>query len=133
MRIAEESMTKTGYEELALLSLSTADYTNIVPLVAQIREKFAAFPGTFVSFPSTRIDALITKKTRFIELLKEKRHALIDHAVTKGLNAEARMQNSGVEWLGEIPAHWEVRRMASIFREAIRPGDQSLPSAASIC
>ena len=76
---------------------------------------------------TTRIDALITKKTRFIELLKEKRHALIDHAVTKGLNSEAPIRNSGVEWLGEIPAHWEVRRMASIFREAIRPGDQSLP------
>ena len=76
---------------------------------------------------TTRIDALITKKTRFIELLKEKRHALIDHAVTKGLNSETPIRNSGVEWLGEIPAHWEVRRMASIFREAIRPGDQSLP------
>ncbi len=76
---------------------------------------------------TTRIDALITKKTRFIELLKEKRHALIDHAVTKGLNPDAPIRNSGVKWLGEIPAHWEVRRMASIFREAIRPGDQSLP------
>lgn len=76
---------------------------------------------------TARIDALITKKTRFIELLKEKRHALIDHAVTKGLNSEAPIRNSGVEWLGDIPAHWEVQRMASIFREAIRPGDQSLP------
>ncbi len=76
---------------------------------------------------TARIDALINKKTRFIELLKEKRHALIDHAVTKGLNSEAQVRNSKVEWLGEIPAHWEVRRMASIFREAIRPGDQSLP------
>ncbi len=75
----------------------------------------------------TRIDALITKKTRFIELLKEKRLALISHAVTKGLDADVPMRDSGVEWLGEIPAHWEVRRMASIFREAIRPGDQSLP------
>ncbi len=76
---------------------------------------------------NARIDALIAKKTRFIELLKEKRHALIDHAVTKGLNSEAPIRKSGVEWLGEIPAHWEVRRMASIFREAIRPGDPALP------
>ena len=76
---------------------------------------------------TARIDALITKKTRFIELLKEKRHSLIDHAVTKGLNLDATMRDSEVDWLGEIPAHWEVRRMASIFREAIRPGDQSLP------
>ncbi len=83
--------------------------------------------ATQVDSEVVRIDALITKKTRFIELLKEKRHALIDHAVTKGLNSEAPIRNSEVEWLGEIPAHWEVRRMASIFREAIRPGDQSLP------
>ncbi len=61
---------------------------------------------------TTRIDALIAKKTRFIELLKEKRHALIDHAVTKGLNSEAPIRNSGVEWLGEIPAHWLVAQLA---------------------
>jgi len=59
-----------------------------------------------------RVDTLIAKKTRFIELLKEKRHALIDHAVTKGLNSEAPIRNSGVEWLGEIPAHWLVAQLA---------------------
>ena len=85
------------------------------------------FVADSIDRETTRIDALITKKTRFIELLKEKRHALIDHAVTKGLNSEAPIRNSGVEWLGEIPAHWEVRRMATIFREAIRPGDPALP------
>lgn len=63
---------------------------------------------------TTRIDALIAKKTRFIELLKEKRHALIDHAVTKGLNSEAPIRNSGVEWLGEIPAHWLVAQLGKI-------------------
>lgn len=85
------------------------------------------FVADSIDRETTRLDALIAKKTRFIELLKEKRHALIDHAVTKGLNSEAPIRNSGVEWLGEIPAHWEVRRMASIFREAIRPGDPALP------
>lgn len=76
---------------------------------------------------TSRIAALITKKTRFIKLLKEKRHALIAHAVTKGLNQAVRMKDSEVEWLGKIPAHWEVRRIATIFREAIRPGDPALP------
>lgn len=80
-----------------------------------------------IDLETKRIDSLIAKKTRFIELLKEKRHALIDHAVTRGLNSDAPIRDSGVEWLGEIPTHWEVRRMASIFREAIRPGDQLLP------
>lgn len=76
---------------------------------------------------TTRIDALIAKKTRFIELLKEKRQALITQAVTKGLDPNVPMKDSGVEWIGEVPAHWEVRRIASIFRETIRPGAPDLP------
>lgn len=57
---------------------------------------------------TARIDALIAKKTRFIELLKEKRQALITHAVTKGLDPNIRMKDSGVAWIGEVPEHWEV-------------------------
>ena len=60
---------------------------------------------------TTRIDALITKKTRFIELLREKRQALITHAVTKGLDPSVKVKDSGVEWLGEVPEHWEVSRL----------------------
>ncbi|MGD9687406.1 MAG: restriction endonuclease subunit S, partial [Desulfobacter sp.] len=55
---------------------------------------------------TARIDALIAKKTRFIELLKEKRQALITHAVTKGVNPNVKMKDSGVEWIGEVPEHW---------------------------
>lgn len=66
---------------------------------------------------TTRNDALIAKKSRFIELLKEKRHALIDHAVTKGLNSESPIRNSGVEWLGEIPAHWLVAQLGKVSIE----------------
>jgi len=57
---------------------------------------------------TARIDALIEKKTRFIELLCEKRQALITHAVTKGLDPNVKMKDSGVEWLGEVPEHWEM-------------------------
>lgn len=55
-----------------------------------------------------RIDALIEKKSTFIELLREKRQALITHAVTKGLDPNAKMKESGVQWLGEVPGHWTV-------------------------
>lgn len=58
-----------------------------------------------------RIDSLIAKKTRFIELLKEKRQALITHAVTKGLDPKVKMKPSGVEWIGEVPEHWGVSRL----------------------
>lgn len=55
---------------------------------------------------TSRIDSLIEKKTRFIDLLKEKRQAVITKAVTKGLDPSAPMKDSGAEWVGEIPAHW---------------------------
>ena len=57
---------------------------------------------------TARIDALISKKTRFIELLREKRQALITHAVTKGLDPSVKMKDSGVEWLGQVPEHWSI-------------------------
>ena len=57
---------------------------------------------------TARIDGLVSRKTRFIELLREKRQALITHAVTKGLNPDAPMKDSGVEWLGDVPEHWTV-------------------------
>lgn len=60
---------------------------------------------------TARIDALVEKKTRFIELLREKRKALINHAVTKGLDPDVKMKDSGVEWLGEVPEHWSVKRI----------------------
>jgi type I restriction enzyme S subunit len=53
----------------------------------------------------------VAEQQRLIALLKEKRQAVISHAVTKGLNPEAPMKDSGVEWLGEVPAHWEVTRL----------------------
>ncbi|MBU3000316.1 restriction endonuclease subunit S [Roseovarius nubinhibens] len=74
-----------------------------------------------------RIDGLIEKKTRFIALLKEKRAAVIDHAVTKGVDRNAEMKPSGVEWIGDIPAHWDAPRIATLFREAFREPDPDLP------
>lgn len=65
----------------------------------------------FLNHETTKIDALIGKQQRLIELLKEKRQAVISHAVTKGLNSNAPMKDSGVEWLGELPAHWVVTQL----------------------
>lgn len=65
----------------------------------------------FLDRETAKVDALIEKKEKLIELLDEKRQALISHAVTKGLNPNAPMKDSGVPWLGEVPAHWEVRRL----------------------
>lgn len=70
--------------------------------------------AAFLDRETARIDALIEKKKKLIELLKEKRTALITRAVTKGLNKEVKMKPSGIEWLGEIPEHWEVKRLKEI-------------------
>lgn len=64
----------------------------------------------FLDHETAKIDALIEKQRQLIALLKEKRQAVISHAVTKGLNPDAPMRDSGVEWLGEVPGHWKVGR-----------------------
>lgn len=64
--------------------------------------------AAFLDRETGKIDALVEAQTRLIELLKEKRQAVISHAVTKGLDPAAPMKDSGVEWLGQVPAHWEV-------------------------
>lgn len=74
----------------------------------------------FLDHETAKIDALIEKQQRLIELLKEKRQAVISHAVTKGLNPKAPMKDSGVEWLGEVPAHWRVSKCG--FHVSILPG-----------
>ena len=63
----------------------------------------------FLDRETAKIDALVEVQRRLIELLKEKRQAVISHAVTKGLDPSAPMKDSGVEWLGQVPAHWEVK------------------------
>jgi len=75
----------------------------------------------FLDYETAKIDALIDEQRRLIELLKEKRQAVISHAVTKGLNQDAPMKDSGVEWLGEVPEHWEVNRL-KLLTASIKAG-----------
>ncbi|CAM3365161.1 MULTISPECIES: restriction endonuclease subunit S [Sphingomonas] len=72
--------------------------------------------AAFLDRETAKIDALIDEQRRLIALLKEKRQAVISHAVTKGLDPHAPMKDSGIEWLGEVPAHWEVRRIKHVAR-----------------
>jgi restriction endonuclease S subunit len=67
--------------------------------------------AAFLDYKTNLIDAIIEKKKQLIALLKEKRQAVINEAVTKGLNPNAKMKNSGVEWLGDIPEHWNVKKL----------------------
>ena len=70
--------------------------------------------ANFLDYETAKIDTLIEKQQQLIKLLKEKRQAVISHAVTKGLNPNAPMRDSGVEWLGEVPAHWSIWKFGHI-------------------
>jgi type I restriction enzyme S subunit len=70
----------------------------------------------FLDHETAKIDSLISEQEKLIELLKEKRQAVISHAVTKGLDPTVKMKDSGVEWLGEVPEHWEVKKGAYVGR-----------------
>ena len=71
---------------------------------------------SFLDTETARIDNLIAKQEKLIELLEEQRKSIISHAVTKGLNPNAPMKDSGVEWLGEVPEHWIISRVKFNFR-----------------
>ena len=78
----------------------------VVPPLAEQRPIAA-----FLDRETAKIDALVAKKERLIELLQEKRNALITRAVTKGLNTDVRMRDSGVKWIGSIPVDWSVKKL----------------------
>ncbi|MBE9128860.1 MULTISPECIES: restriction endonuclease subunit S [unclassified Coleofasciculus] len=88
-----------------------------------IKEQFLPIPpleeqntiAQFLDHKTSQIDALIAKKEALLKKLDEKRTALISHAVTKGLDPTVPMKDSGIEWLGDIPAHWEVIRIKRAF------------------
>jgi type I restriction enzyme S subunit len=77
-----------------------------------IKEQLAI--ASFLDRETAKIDALIAKKERLIELLQEKRTAIISHAVTKGLDPSVPLKDSGVEWLGEIPRHWNIIKLGRL-------------------
>ncbi len=97
------------------------DFIGSLPvLVPPLDEQLAI--SSFLDRETARTDALIEKKQRQIQLLRERRSAIISHAVTKGLNPAASMKNSGVEWLGEIPEHWKILPL----KFTLRSGSSSL-------
>lgn len=71
--------------------------------------------SNFLDHETAKIDHLIEKQQQLIELLKEKRQAVISHAVTKGLDPNVPMKNSGVEWLGQVPEHWLIGRLKNVL------------------
>jgi type I restriction enzyme, S subunit len=89
---------------------------SVIPIPSSSEQQAIA---DFLDCKTAQIDTLIEKKQRQIDLLQEQRTALINHAVTKGLNPDPPMKDSGVEWLGEIPSRWEVVRVKHLAESMI--------------
>lgn len=102
MSIAEGAMTGAG----GLKRVPSDILNNFKFGLPRIKEQ--SIIVNFLKHETAKIDILIEKQQQLIELLKEKRQAVISHAVTKGLNPHVPMKDSGVEWLGEVPEHWEL-------------------------
>ncbi|MBD1555076.1 restriction endonuclease subunit S [Pseudomonas typographi] len=81
----------------------------------------------FVDLKSKQIEQTILFKERQIELLKERKQILIQQAVTRGLDSHAPMRDTGLEWIGDIPAHWGMMANRALFRERVEPGREDLP------
>ena len=97
------------------LQMSREDLMSFPVLVPPLADQVAI--ATFLDCETAKIDSLVTEQQQLIELLKEKRQAVISHAVTKGLNPNSSMRPTGIEWLGEVPAHWTVLPLKRLVAE----------------
>ena len=142
LRVSKEAMpTYVAYllnnalvrQQMAFLSNSTTGLANIsAETIAQVRIPLPPVElqrriVEFLDRETAQIDELVERKDRFIELLKEKRAAVITHAVTRGIHADAAMTDADSNWFGITPSHWQALRIAALFQEAFRKPDPSLP------
>jgi len=101
-------------------AISARDLVSIPVAIPPYHEQISI--ATFLDREMAKIDGLVVEQQRLIDLLKEKRQAIISHAVTKGLNPHAPMKPSGIEWLDDVPSHWDVRRLKNLVDEPLKYG-----------
>ncbi len=117
---APEFIPRYGRENIYGATLLNQELISSVRFFAPDKAEQAKI-ARFLDHETARIDALIEQQQRLIELLKEKRQTVISHAVTKGLDPTVTMKDSGVVWLGDVPAHWEVLATKRFFRMIADP------------
>jgi len=109
-KVAEGSMYGAGGQKRVSDTFVAGYSFALPPLPEQIQI------AAFLDRECGKLDALQAKQERLIELLKEKRQALISHAVTKGLDPSAKLKPSGIEWLGDVPVHWDIQPLSYVCR-----------------
>ncbi|MGP9039414.1 restriction endonuclease subunit S [Cytobacillus kochii] len=98
--------------QATIQNVSAEKYANLVMPIPPMKEQEHIVQ--FLDYKTSEIDSLIADKEKLIELLEEKRQAIITEAVTKGINPDAKMKDSGVDWIGEIPEHWDISKIKNI-------------------
>lgn len=122
-RYVLQTMRSRNFQESVILNWSFGTQQNIgMSVIENLRIPLPPIPeqnqiARFLDHETARIDALIEEQQRLIELLKEKRQGVISLAVTKGLDPTVPMKDSGVEWLGEVPAHWSSIQLGRVCRK----------------
>lgn len=114
----------TLQDQVLILSTSNTQHNLSMD---DIPELWLTFPNieeqkeiiTFLDHETMKIDEMVSKKQKMMELLKEKRQALITHAVTKGLDPKAKMKPSGIDWLGDIPEGWNMKRLNYLMKNIV--------------
>jgi type I restriction enzyme S subunit len=127
-------LQEDSFMEIATAAMTGASGLKRVPSEV-VNNYIAALPeadeqkkiANFLDHETAKIDTLIEKQQQLIKLLKEKRQAVISHAVTKGLNPNVPMRDSGVEWLGEVPEHWDVVSLKHLVSAPIIDGPHLSP------
>ncbi|MFH6971820.1 restriction endonuclease subunit S [Flavobacterium petrolei] len=132
-KIREGFSVRLFYYLCTTINFDLYKYGSAIPSMTQghLNEIKFSIPNTldeqtiianYLDYKTTQIDTLITKKEQFISLLQEERTALINQAVTKGLDPTVKMKDSGIEWLGEIPEHWVEARIKNVVNVIGRIG-----------
>ena len=123
----QEEFYKYGHGIVAdLWTTNYEDMRNIHLALPSVSEQTQI--SNFLEQETTRIDNLIAKQEKLIELLEEQRKSIISHAVTKGLNPNAPMKDGGVEWLGEVPEHWMTPSSKHLLEIPITDGPHETPN-----
>lgn len=120
--LAEVEMRSTGISYPAINASEVGDIEIPYPPLPE-----QGVIADFIEAESNHIDALIAAKQRLLDLLAEKRRAIVAEAVMRGLDPSAPSRPSGIDWLGDIPAHWEVRRIATLFTQRDERSQPELP------
>jgi len=117
----------SAYQKSAQPGFNIEDLVDFIVIIPSLKEQFII--ANFLDKKIAKIDELIEKDKKLIELLKEKHTALINHAVTKGLDPNVKMKDSGIQWVGEIPEGWEVRKLKHLLDKKPQYGANSAPES----